>query len=117
MVVTKDLPHGPGRNIPMFIVVECEDHSAIQAPLNTKRVSNWIDSCFNIKSYNMLLLQSGMNFHEKFFLKRVMPKFKAEEKIIFCSAYHLLLTNKLILSIKNVTKLSDIKTMRETTLT
>ena len=33
MVVTKDRPLGPGRSIPMFIVVECEDHSAIQAPL------------------------------------------------------------------------------------
>ena len=30
MVVTKDRPHGPGRSVPMFIVVECEDHSAIQ---------------------------------------------------------------------------------------
>ena len=29
MVVTKDRPHGPGRSVPMFIVVECEDHSAI----------------------------------------------------------------------------------------
>ena len=33
MVVTKDRPHGPGRSVPMLIVVECEDHSAIQAPL------------------------------------------------------------------------------------
>ena len=33
MVVTKDRPHGPGRSIPTSIVVECEDHSAIQAPL------------------------------------------------------------------------------------
>ena len=32
MVVTKDGPHGPGHNVPMFIVVKCEDHSAIQAP-------------------------------------------------------------------------------------
>ena len=32
MVVTKDQPHGPGRSIPMLIVVECEDHLAIQAP-------------------------------------------------------------------------------------
>ena len=32
MVVTKDRPHGPGRSEPMFIVVECEDHLAIQAP-------------------------------------------------------------------------------------
>jgi len=32
MVVTKDRPHGPGHSIPMFIVVECEDHLAIQAP-------------------------------------------------------------------------------------
>ena len=39
MVVTKDRPHGPGRSVPMFIVVECEDHSAIQAPL---RLSNLI---------------------------------------------------------------------------
>ena len=28
MVITKDRPHGPGRSIPMFIVVKCEDHSA-----------------------------------------------------------------------------------------
>ena len=33
MVVTKDRPHGPGCSVPMFNVVECEDHSAIQAPL------------------------------------------------------------------------------------
>ena len=39
MVVTKDEPHGPGCSVPMFIVVECEDHSAIQAPL---RLSNLI---------------------------------------------------------------------------
>ena len=32
MVVTKDRPLGPGRSVLMFIVVECEDHSAIQAP-------------------------------------------------------------------------------------
>ena len=32
MVVTKDRPQGPGRSVLMFIVVECEDHSAIQAP-------------------------------------------------------------------------------------
>ena len=32
MVVTKDRPHGPGRSVLMFIVVECEDHSAIQEP-------------------------------------------------------------------------------------
>ena len=32
MVITKDRPHGSGRSIPMFIEVECEDHSAIQAP-------------------------------------------------------------------------------------
>ena len=32
MVVTKDRPHGPGRSVPMFIVDECEDHLAIQAP-------------------------------------------------------------------------------------
>ena len=32
MVVSKDQPHGPGRSVPMIIVVECEDHSAIQAP-------------------------------------------------------------------------------------
>ena len=35
IVVTKDWPHGPGRSVPMFIVVECEDHSAIQAPQHT----------------------------------------------------------------------------------
>ena len=33
IVVTKDRPHGPRRSVTMFIVVECEDHSAIQAPL------------------------------------------------------------------------------------
>ena len=33
MVVSKDRPHGPGHSVPMLIVVECEDHSAIQAPL------------------------------------------------------------------------------------
>ena len=33
MVFTKDQPHGPGRSVPMFIVVKCEDHSAIQAPV------------------------------------------------------------------------------------
>ena len=32
MVFTKDRPLGPGRSILMFIVVECQDHSAIQAP-------------------------------------------------------------------------------------
>ena len=32
MVVTKGRPQGPGRSVVMFIVVECEDHSAIQAP-------------------------------------------------------------------------------------
>ena len=32
MVVTKDRPHGPGRSVAMLIVVECEDHSAIQVP-------------------------------------------------------------------------------------
>ena len=32
MVITKDRPHGPGRSVPMYIVVKCEDHSAIQAP-------------------------------------------------------------------------------------
>ena len=32
MVVTKDRPHGPGRSVLMFIIVKCEDHSAIQAP-------------------------------------------------------------------------------------
>ena len=32
MVVTKDRPLGPGRSVPMFIIVECEDHSAIQTP-------------------------------------------------------------------------------------
>ena len=39
MVVTKDRPLGPGHSVPMFIVVECEDHSAIQAPLYIKMVS------------------------------------------------------------------------------
>ena len=37
MVVNKDWPHGPGPSVPMFIVVECDDHSAIQAPLFSKR--------------------------------------------------------------------------------
>ena len=37
MVATKDRPHGPGRSVPMLIVVECEDHSAIQAPLPTQK--------------------------------------------------------------------------------
>ena len=32
MLVTKDRPHGSGRSVLMFSVVECEDHSAIQAP-------------------------------------------------------------------------------------
>ena len=32
MVVTKDRPPGPGHSVPMLIVVECEDHLAIQAP-------------------------------------------------------------------------------------
>ena len=32
MVITKDRPHGPGPSVPVFIVVECEDHSAIKAP-------------------------------------------------------------------------------------
>ena len=32
MVVTKDRPHDPGHSVTMLIVVECEDHSAIQAP-------------------------------------------------------------------------------------
>ena len=32
MVVTKDRTHGPGRSVSMFIVGECEDHLAIQAP-------------------------------------------------------------------------------------
>ena len=35
MVATKDRPHGPGCSVPMLIVVECEDHSAIQAPLES----------------------------------------------------------------------------------
>ena len=60
-----DRPHGPGHSLSMFIVVECEDHSAIQAPHSAaiviKLVSpvywkdahlvnvTWIDS---IKRYN-----------------------------------------------------------------
>ena len=43
MVVTKDQPHGPGRSVPMFIVVECEDHSAIQAP---QRLCDYIRTNF-----------------------------------------------------------------------
>ena len=38
MVATKDRPHGPGRSVPMLIVVKCEDHSAIQAPLTRPNV-------------------------------------------------------------------------------
>ena len=34
MVATKDRPHGPGRSVPMLIVVDGEDHLAIQAPRN-----------------------------------------------------------------------------------
>ena len=45
MVVTKDRPHGPGCSVPMFIVVECEDHSAIQAP---KAFGTFIISTFNL---------------------------------------------------------------------
>ena len=37
MVVTKDQPHSPGRSVQMFIEVECEDHSAIQAPPPKKK--------------------------------------------------------------------------------
>ena len=36
MVVAKDRPHGPRRSVPKSIVVECEDHSAIQAPQNVE---------------------------------------------------------------------------------
>ena len=36
MVITKDRPHSPGHSVPMFIVVECEDHSAIQVPLDLR---------------------------------------------------------------------------------
>ena len=42
MVVTKDRPHGPGRSVPIFIVVECEDHSAIQAPEKMLDIDNKI---------------------------------------------------------------------------
>ena len=35
MVVTKDRPHGPGHGAAyQCSLVECEDHSAIQAPLS-----------------------------------------------------------------------------------
>ena len=61
MVVTKDRPHGPGRSIPMFIVVECEDHSAIQAPLP------WPDYLLLQLSDCMLetcMLLAGVRVHE-----------------------------------------------------
>ena len=48
MVVTKDRPHGPGRSIPMFIVVECEDHSAIQAPLSSNLLYSRVSAIFVI---------------------------------------------------------------------
>ena len=46
MVITKDQPHGTGRSILRFIVVKCEDHSAIQAPqsslvLNSSYIGNF----------------------------------------------------------------------------
>ena len=42
MVVTKDQPHSPGRSVQMFIEVECEDHSAIQAPPPPKKKFNYL---------------------------------------------------------------------------
>ena len=38
MVVNKDRPLGPGRSVLMIIVVECEDHSAIQAPQSKAKI-------------------------------------------------------------------------------
>ena len=53
IVVIKDWPHGPGRSVTMFIVVECEDHSAIQAPKKNGGRLNKISKSLNGKIAHM----------------------------------------------------------------
>ena len=57
IVVTKDRPHGPGHSVPMLIVVEREDHSAIQASPNclgltyNVKILEWLTQYFYLSSF------------------------------------------------------------------
>ena len=61
MVITKDQPHGPVRSVSIFIVVECEDHSAFQAPHYISRYNNR-ENVLVSKLYILLILDKLIGY-------------------------------------------------------